>query len=72
MFVPIFGWSAGNIVLSVDIPSQVGQASRDAGGAKGKSTKFTGWLDGFACNFQRLHECFNKTEYAKYLDDFQQ
>ena len=72
MVVPLFGWSAGDIVVSVQILYRIAEAFRDAGGAKDQYAENAAWLDSFAHDLERVRDYISENPTAKYSKDVKQ
>ena len=68
MVVPLFGWSAGDLVVSIKILYHIGEAFREAGGAKDQYAETASWLDSFAHDLEQIREYVANTPTAKYTD----
>jgi hypothetical protein len=56
MVVPLFGWSAGDIVVSIKILYHVAEAFHESGGAKDQHAECSTWLKSFADDLERVKE----------------
>ena len=66
MVVPLFGWSAGDIVVSIKILSHVAEAFHESGGAKDQHAECSTWLKSFADDLERVKEYVNEHPDAKH------
>ena len=72
MPVSVFGWSAGDIVVSIKILIHMGEAFREIGGAKDQYAETSTWLDSFAHNLDSVVEFVTKDPDAKYTKNLVQ
>lgn len=72
MVVPLFGWSAGDIIVSIQIIYRIGEAFREAGGAKEQYAETAEWLDSFAHNLERIGEYVADNPTSKYTENIKQ
>jgi transcription-repair coupling factor (superfamily II helicase) len=72
MPVPLFGWSAGDIVVSIQILYRVGQSFREAGGAKEQYAETAEWLESFANDLECVRDYINENQTAKYTEHIKQ
>jgi hypothetical protein len=56
MVVPLFGWSAGDVVLSIKLLYRVSKAFRDAEGAQKQYAEVAAWLGSFAGVLDRIRD----------------
>jgi hypothetical protein len=56
MPVPLFGWSAGDIVVSIKILDHVADAFSESGGAKDQYAETSTWLSSFTEVLERVKE----------------
>jgi hypothetical protein len=56
MVVPLFGWSAGDVVLSIKLLYRVSKAFRDAEGAQKQYAEVAAWLESFAGVLDRIRD----------------
>jgi hypothetical protein len=56
MVVPLFGWSAGDVVVSIKILYHVAEAFHESGGAKDQHAECSTWLKSFADDLERVKE----------------
>src|SRR5271170_5460287 len=61
MVVPLFGWSAGDVVLSIRVLYRVSRAFKDAGGAQRQYMGVAAWLESFAHDLDRVREFLAST-----------
>jgi hypothetical protein len=66
MVVPLFGWSAGDIVISIQILHTVAGAFKEATGAKSQFAETSTWLESFASDLERMNEYTAENPDAKY------
>jgi hypothetical protein len=66
MVVPLFSWSAGDIVTSIRIICAISGAFKDATGAKSQHAETSTWLDSFASDLERMKEYIIENPDAKY------
>lgn len=69
MVVPFFGWSAGDIVLTVQILTQIASAFRKAGGAKDSYAETHLWLTSFSRVLERVRIYANTTPAGTHRND---
>jgi hypothetical protein len=72
MPVPLFGWSAGDIVVSIKIVSQIADAFSESGGAKEQYAETSTWLRSFAEDLERVKEYVDDNPTAKYTENIRQ
>ena len=72
MPVPVFVWSAGDIVVSIKILIHVGEALRESGGAKDQFAETSTWLDSFAHDLEKVREFVINSRDAKYTENLVQ
>jgi len=72
MPVPLFGWSAGDIVVSIKILYQVADAFSESGGAKDQYPDTSTWLRSFAEDLKRIKEYVDDNPTAKYTENIRQ
>ena len=72
MVVPLFGWSAGDIVVSIQIIYRIGKAFGEVGGAKEQYAETAAWLDNFARDLERILEHVTDNPTAKYTENIKQ
>jgi hypothetical protein len=72
MPVPVFGWSAGDIVASIKILIHVGEAFREIGGAKNQFAETSTWLDTFAHDLDKVRDFIVDNSDAKYTESLVQ
>jgi hypothetical protein len=56
MVVPPFGWSAGDVILSIQVLYRVSKAFKNAKGAQEQYAGVAVWLDSFAHDLDRVRE----------------
>lgn len=56
MVIPLFGWSAGDVVTSINILKAVAAAFKKATGAEKQYSETSSWLDSFASDLKRINE----------------
>lgn len=66
MVVPLFGWSAGDIVVSIKILVAVASAFKEAKGAKSQFAESSTWLSTFASDLERIHDYTAENPDARY------
>jgi anaerobic ribonucleoside-triphosphate reductase len=66
MVVPLFGWSAGDIVTPIKILSTIAGAFKEATGAKSQFAEASTWLESFASDLERMNEYTTENPDAKY------
>jgi hypothetical protein len=66
MVVPLFGWSAGDIVTSIKILYTIASAFKEATGAKSQYADTATWLETFAADLERMREYTTANPDAKY------
>lgn len=72
MPVPLFGWSAGDIVISIKILYHVADAFSESGGAKDQYAETSTWLRSFAEVLERVQEHVDDNPTAKYTENMRQ
>lgn len=72
MPAPLFGWSAGDIVVSIKILSQVADAFSESGGAKDQYAETSTWLRSFAEDLERVKEYVDENPTGKYTENIRQ
>jgi hypothetical protein len=72
MPVPLFGWSAGDIVVSIKILYHVADAFSESGGAKDQYAETSTWLRSFAEVLERVKEHVDDNPTAKYTENMRQ
>src|SRR2546421_5501885 len=72
MVAPLFGWSAGDIVVSIQIIYRIGKAFGEVGGAKEQYAETATWLDNFAGDLERIVEHVTDNPTAKYTENIKQ
>ena len=72
MPVPLFGWSVGDIVLSIQILFKIAEAFKDFGGAKDQFSETSTWLQSFANDLERVREYDTARANAKYTKNISQ
>jgi hypothetical protein len=72
MPIPLFGWSAGDIVISIKILYQVADAFSESGGAKDQYAETSTWLRSFAEDLERVKEYVDDNSTARYTEDVRQ
>jgi hypothetical protein len=72
MPVPLFGWSAGDIVVSIKILCQIADAFSESGGAKDQYAETSTWLRSFADDLERVKEYVDGNPTAKYTGNIGQ
>ena len=68
MVVPAFGWSAGDIAVSIKIITKISKAFKDAGGARSQFAETTAFLDAFEATLRRVKDYIYNNADAKYTD----
>jgi hypothetical protein len=66
MVVPLFGWSAGDLVTSIKILYSVASAFKDASGASSQYKETASWLESFASDLERMREYITENPDARY------
>jgi hypothetical protein len=66
MVVPLFGWSAGDLVTSIKILCAVAGAFKDTTGAKSQYTDTATWLESFASDLKHMNEYTSQNPNARY------
>ncbi|KAE8450474.1 hypothetical protein EG329_006204 [Mollisiaceae sp. DMI_Dod_QoI] len=66
MVVPLFGWSAGDLVTSIKILCAIARAFKEASGAKSQYTETASWLESFASDLERIKEYITENPDARY------
>ena len=66
MVVPLFGWSAGDVVRSIQILCAVACAFKEATGAKSQYADTATWLESFASDLERMKEYITENPEARY------
>ena len=69
MVVPAFGWSAGDIVKSIQIVVKVCEAFKEAGGATTSYAETTAFLESFARVLKSIKDFADNHASAKYTPD---
>jgi hypothetical protein len=69
MVVPLFGWSAGDLVVSIQILCAIGSAFTEATGAKAQYAEASSWLRSFASDLERVKEYTDEHPQAKYTNN---
>jgi hypothetical protein len=69
MVVPLFGWSAGDIVVTIQLLSHIASAFRKAGGAKDSHAETHNWLTSFSRVLERVRGYANTTSAGTHRDD---
>jgi hypothetical protein len=72
MVVPLFGWSAGDIVISIKILKEIGAAFRSVDGAKFQYAETSLWLESFASSLERVKDYLSANPDAKYTAQISQ
>jgi hypothetical protein len=68
----VFGWSAGDIVVSIQILLRVAQGFREAGGVKEQYAETAAWLESFARDLDHIRDFVNENQSAKYIEHVKQ
>ena len=71
MVAPLFGWSAGDVIIAIHILHEVSEAFRDAGGAQEQYAETATWLSSFATLLERLQAHTGDKSNSKYSIDIQ-
>lgn len=66
MVAPAFGWSAGDLAVSITIIIKISEAFKKAGGASSQFAETTAFLDAFEATLQRIKDYTNDDANAKY------
>lgn len=69
MVVPLFGWSAGDIVVSIKILRQVGAAFKNTDGAKDQYAEAASWLELFASQLEHIKTYIEANPNARFTSD---
>jgi hypothetical protein len=69
MVVPLFGWSAGDIVVSIKLLNQIAEAFQESGGAKHQHAESWTWLKSFAGDLERVKEYVAEHPDAKHTEN---
>jgi hypothetical protein len=66
MVVPLFGWSAGDLVTSIKILHSIAGAFKEASGASSQYKETASWLESFASDLERMKEYITENPDARY------
>jgi hypothetical protein len=69
MVVPLFGWSAGDVVTSIQILCAIAGAFKEASGAKSQYRETASWLESFASDLERMKEYITENPDARYTSN---
>ena len=72
--IPMFGWSVGDLALSIKIIIKICQAFKASGGASGRYTETVAFLEGLKSCLTRLNEFADNASnnHSQYAQDFQE
>lgn len=72
MVTPMFGWSAGDVVVSIRIIIKICEAFNEAGGSTSRYAESTAFLEGFKVTLSKLDAYIRRNPNSEYTAEITQ